>query len=78
MVVKSPGSRPSHKAWIARRSSLPERVLGNTVTKRTRAGRATAPSRSSTTFMIAPSSLSAASGVAARLASLSTTNAMAT
>ena len=43
MVVRSPGSRASHTAWMARRSSLPERVLGSVVTKRTRAGRATAP-----------------------------------
>ena len=31
IVVRSPGSRPSHTAWIARRSSLPERVFGSSV-----------------------------------------------
>ncbi len=44
IVVRSPGSRPSQTAWIARRSSLPERVFGSTLTKCTRAGRASAPS----------------------------------
>ena len=38
IVVRSPGSRPSASAWIERRSSLPERVLGSSVTKCTRAG----------------------------------------
>jgi len=33
IVVRSPGSRPSHRAWIERRSSLPERVFGSAVTK---------------------------------------------
>ncbi|MNN23186.1 hypothetical protein D3C81_1365740 [compost metagenome] len=33
IVVRSPGSRPSATAWIARRSSLPERVLGSALTK---------------------------------------------
>ena len=28
-VVRSPGSRPSAIAWIERRSTLPERVLGS-------------------------------------------------
>ena len=59
IVVRSPGSRPSQTAWIARRSSLPQRVFGSSATKCTRAGRATAPSWSSTVFMISPSSFSA-------------------
>ena len=37
MVVRSPVSRPSHTAWMARRSSLPLRVLGKVETKCTRA-----------------------------------------
>src|SRR5205085_7823870 len=48
MVVRSPGSRPSARAWIARRSVLPERVLGSAVTKCTAFGRAMAPSWRST------------------------------
>ena len=44
IVVRSPGSRRSATACRARRSSLPLRVLGSTVTKYTRDGRATAPS----------------------------------
>lgn len=78
MVVRSPGSRCSQTAWMARRSNLPLRVLGRPFTKRTRAGRASAPSWSATTFMISPSSLSAASASAAALPSLVTTKAMAT
>ena len=38
IVVRSPGSRPSHSAWIERRKSFPERVFGSTLTKCTRAG----------------------------------------
>lgn len=33
IVVRSPVSRPSHSAWIARRNNFPERVFGNAVTK---------------------------------------------
>ena len=33
IVVRSPGSRASASAWIERRSSLPERVFGSSVTK---------------------------------------------
>src|SRR4029078_13196093 len=33
MVVRSPGSRPSASAAMDRRSVLPDRVLGNSVTK---------------------------------------------
>src|SRR5216110_3224552 len=43
MVVRSPGSRPSARAWIERRSVLPERVFGSSVTKCTAFGRAIAP-----------------------------------
>src|SRR5882762_8449084 len=48
MVVRSPGSRPSARAWIERRSVLPERVFGSSVTKCTAFGRAMAPSCLST------------------------------
>src|SRR5256712_11774934 len=48
MVVRSPGSRPSAMAWIERRSVLPERVFGSSVTKCTAFGRAIAPSCMST------------------------------
>src|SRR5438105_8825274 len=48
MVVRSPGSRPSASAWIERRSVLPERVFGSSVTKCTAFGRAMAPSCLST------------------------------
>src|SRR5438105_4256431 len=48
MVVRSPGSRPSASAWIERRSVLPERVFGSSVTKCTAFGRAIAPSCLST------------------------------
>src|SRR6267378_1770742 len=48
MVVRSPGSRPSARAWIVRRSVLPERVLGSKDTKCTDFGRAMAPSCLST------------------------------
>ena len=46
IVVKSPGSRPSQMACIERRSSLPERVLGNRLTQCTREGRATGQQQS--------------------------------
>src|SRR3546814_1410208 len=52
MVVKPPGSLPSHNATIARRNTLPERVLGKVLTNRMRAGRATAPIRPSMTCLI--------------------------
>src|SRR5437588_1083901 len=48
MVVRSPGSRPSANAWMARRRVLPERVFGSSVTKCTAFGRAIAPSCRST------------------------------
>src|SRR5204862_7062282 len=48
IVVRSPGSRPSASAAIERRSVLPERVLGSSVTKWTALGRAIAPSCLST------------------------------
>src|SRR5512134_734019 len=51
MVVMSPGSRPSASAWIERRSVLPERVFGSSVTKCTALGRAMAPSCLSTVCM---------------------------
>jgi len=63
---------------MARRSSLPERVFGSTVTKRTHDGRATAPSCVSTSFMISPSSFKASAGVAAEDGSFSTAKAIAT
>ncbi|MNT67075.1 hypothetical protein D3C72_2051910 [compost metagenome] len=78
MVVRSPGSRCSQTAWMARLSSLPLRVLGRPLTKRTRAGRARAPSWSATTFMISPSSLSAASASVTARPSFGTTKAIAT
>src|SRR5215510_1906505 len=52
IVVRSPGSRPSASAWIERRSVLPERVFGSSVTKCTPLGRAMAPSCLSTVCMI--------------------------
>src|SRR4029453_18045904 len=78
IVVRSPGSRPSQIAWIDRRSSLPERVFGSAVTKCTRAGRATAPSCVSTTFITSPSSASRSAVEPTRLVSLTTANAIAT
>jgi len=78
IVVRSPGSLCSHTAWIARRNSLPERDLGSTETKRTLDGRATAPSCSSTSFMISPSCFSASAGAAALDGSFSTTKTIAT
>src|SRR6185369_7959213 len=51
MVVRSPGSRPSASAAIERRSVLPERVLGSSVTKCTAFGRPIAPSCLSTVSM---------------------------
>jgi len=78
IVVRSPGSRCSHTAWMARRSNLPERVFGSRVTKCTRAGRASAPSCRSTVCMISPSSFSCALGSPSALASFAMTNAIAT
>src|SRR5256712_3230061 len=57
MVVRSPGSRPSARAWIERRSVLPERVFGSSVTKCTAFGRAMAPSCLSTAAITSCSSL---------------------
>src|SRR6267143_2993076 len=57
MVVRSPGSRPSARAWIERRSVLPERVFGSSVTKCTAFGRAMAPSCLSTVSITSFSSL---------------------
>src|SRR5437879_2481842 len=57
MVVRSPGSRPSARAWIERRSVLPERVFGSSVTNCTAFGRAMAPSRLSTVAITSFSSL---------------------
>src|SRR5712691_2473812 len=57
MVVRSPGSRPSASAWIERRSVLPERVFGSSVTKCTAFGRAMAPSCLSTVSITSFSSL---------------------
>src|SRR3989441_3795068 len=57
MVVRSPGSRPSARAWIERRSVLPERVFGSSVTKCTAFGRAMAPSCLSTVAITSFSSL---------------------
>src|SRR6267143_5371222 len=57
MVVRSPGSRPSASAWIERRSVLPERVFGSSVTKCTALGRAMAPSCLSTVSITSFSSL---------------------
>src|SRR5437763_3641244 len=68
MVVRSPGSRPSARAWIARRSVLPERVLGSSVTKCTAFGRAMAPSCRSTVCITSSAEVRFA-------ASLSTANA---
>ena len=62
MVVRSPGSRPSASAWIERRSVLPERVFGSSVTKCTARGRAIAPSCLSTVSMTSFSSFSCPSG----------------
>src|SRR5712692_1344596 len=66
MVVRSPGSRPSARAWIERRSVLPERVFGSSVTKCTAFGRAMAPRCLSTVWSTSFSSFflpSAESGV---------------
>src|SRR5919201_2623045 len=66
MVVRSPGSRPSASAAIARRSVLPERVFGSKPTKCTAFGRAMAPSCRSTVcitssaLVFLPASLSTA------------------
>src|SRR2546430_14017209 len=57
MVVRSPGSRPSARAWIERRSVLPERVFGSSVTKCTAFGRAMAPRCLSTVAITSFSSL---------------------
>ena len=66
IVVRSPGSRPSASAWIERRSSLPERVFGSSVTKCTRDGRPIAPSCRSTVAITSFSMRRALSGVAMR------------
>ena len=78
MVVRSPGSSPSHSARIERRSSLPERVFGSAVTKCTRDGRATAPSWLSTTFMTSASCAARFASVSTRPMSLRTAKAIAT
>src|SRR2546423_7736619 len=57
MVVRSPGSRPSAMAWIERRSVLPERVFGSSVTKCTAFGRAMGPRCLSTVAITSFSSL---------------------
>ena len=78
IVVKSPGSRFSQTACIARRNSLPLRVLGSKLRNNTRDGLATAPNWLSTSFMISPSNFKHAAASPSALASFATTNAMAT
>src|SRR2546421_7089036 len=68
MVVRSPGSRRSASAWMARRSVFPERVFGSSVTKCTAFGRAMAPSCWSTVCITSSAEVRFA-------ASLSTANA---
>ena len=72
MVVRSPGSRPSASACKERRSSLPERVFGNKVTKYTRRGRAMPPSYRSTAAMISCSCAARSAAVAIFDASFTT------
>ncbi len=78
IVVRSPGSRDSASAWIDRRSSLPERVFGSSVTKCTVDGRAIAPSSRSTVCSTSRRSASLFSASSTRAGSFGTANATGT
>src|SRR5947208_5837127 len=75
IVVRSPGSRPSARAWIERRNSFPERVFGNIVTKCTAPGRAIAPSSRSTVSITSRRTWASPSADATRAGSLTTAKA---